>query len=470
MRKFIAYGPALVVLVTALVTLVAAPAAVRLVGYAATDAQVQLARHSLEQDNILKQIDRATRAIADAVEPSVVHIGVDEPTRGGRLVRSGQGSGWVFDGSGHIVTNSHVVRDARRIFVQFQDGRAVEADMVGHDRTTDIAVLKVRSVEGLVPMLRATGRELHQGDRVFAFGSPFGFKFSMSEGIVSGLGRDPRLVIGEDGYTNFIQTDAAVNPGNSGGPLVDVEGKLVGMNVAIATAAGSTPNDGQSAGISFAIPLTTIESVVMQLINTGVVTRGYLGITHSGRDEANIAELNRLGFRGLGVLATGVQPGGPADTAGIRAGDIIMRLNGEAVTGVAVLRSAITNNAPGDKVTVEVVRDGKAETFTVTLGYLPRSPTEMREAAEVASRFGIVDVEQTADGGLVVTQVRVPSPAATAGLRPLQTIVGVGGRPVATLTEFFEALASNGLHQGREVKMTVRTAEGQEREVTVRPR
>ncbi|MBY0263217.1 MAG: trypsin-like peptidase domain-containing protein, partial [Phycisphaerales bacterium] len=352
----------------------------------------------------------------------------DEPTRGGGLRRTAQGSGWVFDLNGHVVTNSHVVRDARRIFVQFQDGRAVEADLVGFDRTTDIAVLKVRSSEGLVPIARATGGELFQGDRVYAFGSPFGFKFSMSEGIVSGLGRDPRLVIGEDGYTNFIQTDAAVNPGNSGGPLVDVEGRLVGMNVAIATAAGASAAEGQSAGISFAIPLATIESVVGQLIGTGVVTRGYLGITHSGRDEVNLAELNRLGFRGPGVLATGVQSGGPAEKAGIRAGDIITRLNNQVVSNVAVLRSAITNNAPGDRITVEVVRDGAPVSLTVTLGELPRSETEKREAAVAASRFGIADVEESQGVGLVITEVRVPSPAATAGLRPAQIITAVAGR------------------------------------------
>ncbi len=471
MRKFIAYGPALVVLLTALVTLVAAPAAVRLVGYAATDAQVTLARQTLAQDNILKQIDRATRAIATAVEPSVVHIGIDEPVRGGRLMRTAQGSGWVFDLAGHVVTNSHVVRDAKRIFVQFQDGRAVEADLVGFDRTTDIAVLKVRSGEGLVPIVRATGGELFQGDRVYAFGSPFGFKFSMSEGIVSGLGRDPRLVIGEDGYTNFIQTDAAVNPGNSGGPLVDVEGRLVGMNVAIATAAGASAAEGQSAGISFAIPLATIESVVGQLINSGIVTRGYLGISHPGRDEMNAAELNRVGYRGLGVVATGVQADGPAEKAGIRSGDIITRLNNQPVGSVAVLRSAITNNAPGDRVTVEVVRGGELMSFTVALGELPRTDTEKREAAVAASRFGIADVDEKGGVGLEIKEVRVPSAAATAGLRPTQIITAVAGRKVETLSEFFDALANAGLHQGRQVKLTIRAAAGQgEREVVVSPR
>ena len=163
MRKFIAFGPALVVLMATLVTLVAAPAAVRLIGYASTDAQIQVARHELDQDNILKQIDKAVRNIADVVEPSVVHSGVQSASRNG--VRAAQGSGWVFDKQGHIVTNAHVVRGAGRIFVQFNDGRAADAELVGQDTFTDIAVLRVNTTEGLFPIDRATGLALHQGAR-----------------------------------------------------------------------------------------------------------------------------------------------------------------------------------------------------------------------------------------------------------------------------------------------------------------
>jgi serine protease Do len=474
MRKFIAFGPALVVLMTVLITLVAAPAAVRLVSYANTDAQVQQARQALTQDNILKQIDRVVRNIADAVEPSVVHIAVSA-NAGRRIVRSAQGSGWIFDDSGHIVTNAHVVRDANRIFVQFQDGRSVEADVVGKDPTTDIAVLKVRSVEGLVPIQRATGLELHQGDRAYAFGSPFGFKFSMSEGIVSGLGRDPQSIIGAEGYTNYIQTDAAVNPGNSGGPLVNVEGKLVGMNVAIATAARINPadpdaNQGQSAGISFAIPLATIESVVGQIINGGVVVKGYLGITHAGDDDRNLAQLNQLGYRGTGVLATGVAPDGPAEKAGLQPGDIIVKMNGLNMLGVPSLRSAISNNLPGDKVKVEIIRDGELKTLEVTLGNLPPSPVEMREAAEIASRYGIADVEEATDGSVVVTQVRMPSPAYQAGIRPGQVVTDVQGKKVAGLRGFFAGLAENGLHQGRDVRLTLKQQDEESREIVISPK
>jgi serine protease Do len=292
----------------------------------------------------------------------------------------------------------------------------------------------------------------------------------MSEGIVSGLGRDPRTVIGEDGYTNFIQTDAAVNPGNSGGPLVNVAGRLVGMNVAIATAPGVSSQEGQSAGISFAIPLATIESVVDQLIAGGIVAKGYLGITHSGSDEANAAELNRRSFRGRGVIATGIAPGGPAFKAGLQPGDIILKLNERQVTGVPVLRSAITNNQPGDKISVEVWRNGETRAFMVTLGNLPPTAGEMRAAAEAASRYGIGDIAESQAGEVVVTQVRTPSPAFQAGLRPSHIIVQVEDSKVASMQEFFSALAEHGLHQGRQVSITIKTPEGETRAYTITTR
>jgi serine protease Do len=459
MRKFIAFGPALVVLITALVTLVAAPAAVRLIGYASTDSQIQLARHELEGDNILKQIDKAVRAIADAVEPSVVHIGVEEPTNWGGVQRSAQGSGWVFDTQGHIVTNAHVVRDATRIMVQFNDGRAAEAKVVGQDEGTDVAVLRVSTTEGLFPVRRATGLELHQGDRVYAFGSPFGFKFSMSEGIISGLGRDPRQIMNNrEGYTNFIQTDAAVNPGNSGGPLVNVEGKLVGMNVAIATAMTPTVRgeraEGQNSGISFAIPLATIERITDQLITGGTVTRGYLGVNHTGNDELNQQALNELRFRGRGVVVTRVERNGPAARAGLLANDVITKLNDQPVTGVPVLRSAIANNAPGDKINVEVSRNGEVRSFVVELGRLI-GEQELQEVMLAAARYGILRVREIADGQVFVTDVRVPSPAYEAGVRPYTRIVDVNGNAVGSGQELFYALATDGLALGHDVTMTV---------------
>ncbi len=465
MRKFITFGPALVVLITVLVTLVAAPAAVRLVGYASTDSQITLARHELETDNILKQIDKAVRNIADSVEPSVVHIGVEEANGYGRLLA--EGSGWVFDGQGHIVTNAHVVRGSLRTIVQFSDGRAMDAEVVGQDPSNDVAVLKVSTTEGLFPVQRASGVALHQGDRVYAFGSPFGFKFSMTEGIVSGLGRSPdRITNNTEGYTNYIQTDAAVNPGNSGGPLVNTDGKLIGMNVAIATAASQRGGggEGQNSGISFAIPLATIERTVEQLISGGAVTRGYLGIVRPTDDRLNKMELTRLGFKGWGVAVASVEAGGPAEKAGIKIDDVITKLNNEQLTSVRVLVSAIANNAPGDKVNVELWRAGQTIKLSVELAELV-SEVDKAEAARVVDRFGIVYVSDTTSGDVVVTRVRAPSAAYQAGLRPNQKILTIDGAKVRTKDELFTTLASKGLQQGRELKMLLESADGQRVEV-----
>jgi serine protease Do len=468
MRKFIAFGPALVVLLTTLVTLVAAPAAVRFVGYANTDNQIAAAQTTLESDNILKQIDRAVRAVADSVEPSVVHVGVEGSmnTGWGRSRFASQGSGWVYDKLGHIVTNAHVIQNAARISVQFYDGRAASAEIVGQDPSTDIAVLKVNVNEGLFPVRRASKIALHQGDRVYAFGSPFGFKFSMSEGIISGLGRDPQQLLADTGgYTNFIQTDAAVNPGNSGGPLVNVEGKLVGMNVAIATAP-SRSGEGQNSGISFAIPLSTIDRVVEQIVSGGVIARGYLGISRPGDDEANQTALNQLKFHGRGVVITGVENDSPAAKADLRAGDVILKIDDDAVTNVPVLRSVIANKAPGHKAAVEFWRDGETKTTTVTLARLI-SEQEMQEAAIAADRFGIANIGDTNNGQLFITEVRVPSSAYRAGVRPQLRVKEIGSTAIRSQEDFFRALAANGLQQGHDVNMVLESADQQTLNVTI---
>lgn len=469
MRKFIAFGPALVVLLTAVVTLLAAPAAVRMVSYANTDATMQLARQTLDQDNVLKQIDRAVRSIAEAVEPSVVHIAVNE-TSARRIQRVAQGSGWVFDNAGHIVTNAHVVKGARNIDVTFQDGRSVGAELVGFDPSTDVAVIKVRTNEGLFPAQRATGITLHQGERVYAFGSPFGFKFSMSEGIVSGLGRDPQNVLGAGGYTNFIQTDAAVNPGNSGGPLVNVEGRVVGMNVAIATATNADgTSEGQNSGISFAIPLDTIESIVSQIISTGTVQRGYLGINHMEIDPLNDQALESRHIRTRGVFVTRVEEGGPADRAGIRAGDVITSINGRPTPTIAVLRSVVITNAPGDNVKVELYRDGTSVDVPVTIGELT-IPTliEQNEARAAIQRFGILALAPADNGKLVISEMISRSRAARAGLRPGSIITAVEGESIESPGDFLIAVARP-LSQGKPVTISVINGDGPPREVVIDP-
>ncbi len=479
MRRFITFGPAIVVLITTLVTLVAAPAAVRMVGYAGTDARIRLAQQTLASDDILIRMDQAVRAIAESVEPTVVHIGVDEMVNGGRWIRQSQGSGWVYDLAGHIVTNAHVIRGAQRISLQFQDGRTVDADLVGYDTSTDVAVVRAKTIEGLFPARRADGDRLGQGDRVFAFGSPFGFKFSMSEGIVSGLGRDPRSVIGQGGYTNFIQTDAAVNPGNSGGPLVDARGQLVGMNVAIATGARSTgANEGQSSGISFHIPLSTIEAVVEQLIAGQPLAKGFLGINlpmdrnrASGPDaheRLNRALLDRLNYRGQGVVIVDVEPDGPAAVAGLRASDVIVRVGSQRATSIAVARALIANHPPGATLNAEVWRAGETLELPVVLGARPMGEAELQGVVEATARFGLGEIVKAEDA-LVVSRVAPNSDAFRAGLRPGQVVTAVDGHAVSEPIEFYLGLATAGLAQGRGVTITVQNGDGTERVVNVEP-
>ena len=277
MRRIEFLGPSLVVLAAAGVLLLAGPAAVRQVSQSMTAVQMIGAQERLQSGSLLDQMSQASRDVATIVEPSVVHVSSTGLVAGRGTGRSfiNTGSGWVYDAEGHIVTNAHVVDGATTLEVQMVNGERREAKLLGADLRTDIAVLKVDTL-GLVPAQRAT-QDPQQGDMVFAFGSPFDFRFSMSNGIVSGLGRTAGITDIE--YENFIQTDAAINPGNSGGPLTNTKGHVVGMATAIATGHRNGVSQEQFAGIGLAIPISMIENVVNQLIDHGEVIKGYLGIS-----------------------------------------------------------------------------------------------------------------------------------------------------------------------------------------------
>ncbi|TVQ61287.1 MAG: PDZ domain-containing protein [Phycisphaerales bacterium] len=459
MRRFITYGPALVVLITATVTLLAAPAAIRRMQLANHVAQVALARERLDHDNLLAHINRATADVAEAVGPSVVHVEWRSGSDGREFRRgSSSGSGWVYNDAGYIVTNAHVIRGAESLAVQFFDGHVERAELVGLDPATDVAVIKVDPGAGVIPVRRATGHPPRQGDRAFAFGSPFGFKFSMSEGIVSGLGRTALGVTGQGGYTNFIQTDAAVNPGNSGGPLVDVYGRVIGMNTAIVTSdspQARTDAKSQSAGIGFAIPLDTIESVVDQLIAGDVILRGFIGvrlrdITVSGDPS---------GFRGGAIYVEHVMPDQAAAKAGLRAEDIITHLDGERMLTNDVLRARVSAKRPGEVVMISVLRAGETLEIPVTIGaarmtarynLLPVEPGEkpdqdpalaaLERIGDVVARYGIADLVAS-DRGVKLSMVRPNSRAHEHGFRSDQIITHAGGRVVMTPTDVYEVIA-----------------------------
>ncbi|MBX3353068.1 MAG: trypsin-like peptidase domain-containing protein [Phycisphaeraceae bacterium] len=500
MRRIVSIAPALVVLLVAIVALAAAPTAIRAVQTAQTQVTVSLAQQRLDQEDVLKRLSDSVADIADAVGPSVVHIdGFSANSRRGPM---SSGAGWVFDDKGHIVTNAHVVRGSDVITVQFADGHTVEAKFIGADNPTDVGVIRVSESAGLVPMRRATGERVRQGDRVYAFGSPFGFRFSMSEGIISATGRNARGVTGSNGYTNFLQTDAAVNPGNSGGPLVDVYGRVVGMNTAIVSAdnpSARTDRQGQSAGIGFAIPLETIESVAGQIIERGVVVKGFLGVALGETGRLAPSDLPE-GFRGSGVIVSGVTEDLAAARAGLRQGDIILTVNGERVTDIAVLRARIASRAAGETVTMRVVRagdDGKPIQIEipVVLGaavvdasgelrpvphgvdpveYLASFDSELRRVDRTLrslARAGVRDfsVRENDEGMPELTCIVAPNSGAwQAGLRDTDVVVSVAGQVIAQPTEFVERIAT-ALSASPRVRLPlqVRGVDGEVRTVTL---
>jgi serine protease Do len=403
MRRFFTYGPSLVVLLAVAVTLVAAPGAIRQMQVAKIAANVTQAQHRLEQGNLLEQLNEEIEAVAQNVLPGVVHIEVRDDTTSRWVTTLSNGAGWFYDSKGHIVTNAHVVGQSSNVRVELFDGRVREADVVGLDQMTDVAVLKIDPSPEVFPLRRATADPLPIGSQVFAFGSPFGIKFSMSRGVVSGLGRSEAAgfmgMIG--GYTNFIQTDAAMNPGNSGGPLVDVNGRVVGMNAAIANGLQNVtqsptgdPDDeqqlpprplGQSAGIGFAIPIETVEAVVQQLLETDVILRGYLGVAMSPTTPSDILAVNpddvrfnrgdieelqnRLqGFVGNGVMVASVRNDEPAGKAGMQEYDVITSIAGRETPTMDVLRSIVSVQKPGSVLPVEIWRDGEELELKVRLG------------------------------------------------------------------------------------------------------
>ena len=305
-------------------------------------------------------LDAYSQAVVSAVErlsPSVVNIEVEVRARSGRSGRSGSGSGsgFIFTPDGLILTNSHVVGAAARIEVTFADGQRYRADLVGDDPDTDLAVVRIYAND--LPAARlGDSKALRPGQIVIAIGSPFGFQTTVTAGVVSALGRSMRSGTGRL-MDDLIQTDAALNPGNSGGPLVNARGEVVGVNTAIIMPAQ---------GLCFAIPIDTAKWVAGRLIQSGRIRRGFLGV--GGQNvpvPRRVARLEGLP-EGRGVLVLGVEPASPAERAGVRERDIIVALGDRPVAGVDDLHRMLTENVIGAKLRLKVLRELEPRTLEIT--------------------------------------------------------------------------------------------------------
>ena len=321
---------------------------------------------------------------AQAALPAVVHIFTSQEVRrhpfsndpvfrhffGDRFGndtqrQSGLGSGVVVSADGLVLTNNHVVESADEIEIAFHDGRKAKAKLVGSDPESDLAVLRIANSQPLTPITFAQAESLRIGDVVLAIGNPFGVGQTVTSGIVSALGRTH---LGINTFENFIQTDAAINPGNSGGALVDSNGHLVGINTAIYSQSGG------SMGIGFAIPVSLAKSVMEQIIKTGTVTRGWIGVEVQDMTP-ELAE--SFGVKpDEGALIAGVMRGSPADRAGVKPGDVLLSVGGKRVKDAQVMLDLIAALAPGEKAAFGLFRAGKPLELQIVVGKRPRPPRQ----------------------------------------------------------------------------------------------
>ena len=302
--------------------------------------------------------------LVDAVEPAVVNVytsaTVQVDPRMQMLFRlpsertmQGQGSGFVISADGYLLTNNHVVDNATEVKVKFSDGEELTAKVVGTDPDSDIALLKINADHSFPYLELGSQAPPRVGDWVVAVGNPLGLGHTVTAGIVSGMGRD----IAEVPYEQFIQTDASINPGNSGGPLIGIDGKVVGMNTAIISGANT---------VGFAIPATHIAEVLPQLRDKGRVARGYMGV-----QMASVPDVAKNAL-GKGVIIAGVVDDGPADKAGIQDGDVVVKIAGTPIEDQSDMLRVVGGTAPGKKVEVVVMRQGKEKTLHVELAEKPK--------------------------------------------------------------------------------------------------
>ena len=378
--------------------------------------------------------------------------------RGGTV--TAQGSGFIVSADGKVVTNFHVVRDAKDVVIVGDDGAEWKGRVLGADEKTDVALIKIDSDRKDFPTVPFATGEVRPGDWVLAVGNPFGLGGSVTAGIVSARGRE----IGAGPYDDFLQIDAPINRGNSGGPTFDLAGNVVGMNTAI-----YTPNGG-SIGIGFAIPAATVQKVIAQLEKGGEVVRGWLGVQVQpiGRDMADGLGLSEA----RGALVADAQAGSPAAKVGLKAGDVIVAVNGRPVRNSRDLARTIAGYDPGTKVKITYTRNGREASVEVELGRLaPEAKASSATAADdgaaasaVLDELGLrlVPASEVGEqgGGVAVVAVDPTGLAAARGFRPGDVVLEAQGRAVSTPADVAEAIRAARVDGRRAVLLRIRSAQG----------
>ncbi len=385
------------------------------------------------------------------------YFGIPLPDDGGsgRSQPMSLGSGFIISSDGYILTNNHVIDGADQIIVRLSDRSERPAELIGADKRSDLALLKIKSDRSLPVVKLGDSETIKPGQWVAAIGSPFNFEYSITKGIVSALNRS----LPNDSYVPFIQTDVPINPGNSGGPLFNMNGEVIGINSQIFTRSGGFM------GLSFAIPVDHVMWAVDQLKDKGYVTRGWLGVAIQDVDR-DLAESFGL-EKPMGALVSQVVPGGPADKAKLHPGDIIVRFNNRAITSSGILPMSVGVVTPGEKAALEFIRDGKRKNVTVEVGQLPDegAPPEKNGGKESSDKNPLgVQVAELDENyrsklrldedvqGLVVIGVNRGA-GRSIGLRQGDVITDLNNRSVTTVAEFKKVVAK--LPKNRSISMRV---------------
>ncbi|GMT48977.1 MAG: protease Do [bacterium] len=410
--------------------------------------------------NVALAVQKAIRNVAQSVSPSVVNIRTERIVKNRRHYQDGLrnffgdgpqklqslGSGFVISEKGYIVTNSHVVQDADEITILFPDEKEYSGKIVGRDPKTDIAVIKINPDHKLPVTPLGNSDQVEIGDFAIAIGNPFGLNGTFTLGVISARGRDK--VDQDAGFKNYIQTDASINQGNSGGPLLNIKGQGIGMNTAIYSTTGG------SVGIGFAIPMNIVKEVVAKLIEKGSVDRGYLGVTISPLSK-EVA--NHLGVsKKSGVFIQDIESGGPADKATIKPGDVITKVGNKVVRSVSQLQRVISSYPKGKTTTIQILRNGKEMDLKVTLGEMSKNKVvragkkyvgPSKEflglvAGSVQDNFRYFRLNRQLSG-VVVVEIGKDSPAAASGLRVRDVIQEINYKKIKTMKDFEDFINKN---------------------------